>query len=139
LLDPERGVLHFMRTKKKIAWIRRKKGIRKNIFGSNEKPRLTVFRSSKHIYAQAINDEEGKTLVSLSTLSPEVKKEINYGGNVSAAEITGKLLSKRLKEKGIKQIAFDRNGYIFHGRIKTLADQIDLHKKKINLAHREET
>ncbi len=128
-----------MRTKKKIAWIRRKKGIRKNIFGSNEKPRLTVFRSSKHIYAQAINDEEGKTLVSLSTLSPEVKKEINYGGNVSAAEITGKLLSKRLKEKGIKQIAFDRNGYIFHGRIKTLADQIDLHKKKINLAHREET
>jgi len=128
-----------MRTKKKIAWIRRKKGIRKNIFGSNEKPRLTVFRSSKHIYAQAINDEEGKTLVSLSTLSPEVKKEINYGGNVSAAEITGKLLSKRLKEKGIKQIAFDRNGFIFHGRIKTLADQIDLHKKKINLAHREET
>jgi large subunit ribosomal protein L18 len=139
LLDPERGVLHFMRTKKKIAWIRRKKGIRKNIFGSNEKPRLTVFRSSKHIYAQAINDEEGKTLVSLSTLSPEVKKEINYGGNVSAAEITGKLLSKRLKEKGIKQIAFDRNGFIFHGRIKTLADQIDLHKKKINVAHREET
>lgn len=128
-----------MRTKKKIAWIRRKKGIRKNIFGSNEKPRLTVFRSSKHIYAQAINDEEGKTLVSLSTLSPEVKKEINYGGNVSAAEITGKLLSKRLKEKGIKQIAFDRNGFIFHGRIKTLADQIDLHKKKINVAHREET
>lgn len=127
-LDPERGVLHFMKNKKKIAWIRRKKGIRKNIFGTADKPRLTVFRSSRHLYAQAINDEEGKTLLSVSTLSPEVKKEVNYGGNIKAAEITGKLLTKKLKEKGIKQVVFDRNGYIFHGRIKSLAEQMDLNK-----------
>lgn len=117
-----------MKNKKKIAWKRRKKGIRKNIFGTADKPRLTVFRSSRHLYAQAINDEEGKTLLSVSTLSPEVKKEVNYGGNIKAAEITGKLLSKKLKEKNIKQVVFDRNGYIFHGRIKSLSEQMDLNK-----------
>ena len=115
-----------MKNKKKIAWKRRKKGIRKNIFGTGDKPRLTVFRSSRHLYAQAIDDEKGKTLLSVSTLSPEVKKEVSYGGNIDAAEVTGKLLSKKLKEKGIKQVVFDRNGYIFHGRIKTLAEQIDM-------------
>jgi len=117
-----------MKNRKKIAWMRRKKGIRKNIFGTGDKPRLTVFRSSLHLYAQAINDEEGKTLLSVSTLSPEVKKEVRYGGNIDAAKITGKILSKKLKEKGIKQVVFDRNGYIFHGRIKSLAEQIDLNK-----------
>lgn len=118
-----------MKSKKTMAWIRRKKGIRKNIFGNSEKPRLTVFRSAKHIYAQAIDDEEGKTLLSLSTLSPEVKKEMAYGGNIKAAELTGKLLNKKLKEKGIIQVVFDRNGYLFHGRVKSLADQIELMKK----------
>ncbi len=118
-----------MKSKKTMAWIRRKKGIRKRIFGSSEKPRLTVFRSAKHIYAQAIDDEGGKTLVSLSTLHPEVKKEMGYGGNVKAAELTGKLLNNRLKEKGITQVVFDRNGYRFHGRVKSLADQIKLKEK----------
>ena len=65
-------------------------------------------------------------MLSVSTLSPEVQKEVSYGGNINAAKITGKLLSKKLKEKGIKQVVFDRNGYIYHGRIKTLAEQVDL-------------
>jgi len=116
----------FMKNKKKIARLRRKKGIRKNIFGDSEQPRLTVFRSAKHIYAQAIDDETGKTLVSESTLSPAIKKEITYGGNIKAAEVTGKILTEKLKEKGIKKIVFDRNGYLFHGRVKALADQIKL-------------
>ncbi len=115
-----------MKNKKKIARLRRKKGIRKNIFGDSEQPRLTVFRSAKHIYAQAIDDETGKTLVSESTLSPAIKKEITYGGNIKAAEVTGKILTEKLKEKGIKKIVFDRNGYLFHGRVKALADQIKL-------------
>jgi large subunit ribosomal protein L18 len=119
-----------MKNTKVLSRIRRKKGIRKRIFGTSEKPRLTVFRSAKNIYAQAVDDDEGKTLLSLSTLSPEVKKEISYGGNINAAEATGKLLNKKLKEKGISQVVFDRNGYLFHGRIKSLADQIELKKKQ---------
>lgn len=119
-----------MKDKKTMAWIRRKKGIRKKIYGTGEKPRVTVFRSSKNIYVQAIDDDEGKTLLSLSTLSPEVKKEISYGGNAKAAEVAGKILNKKLIDKGINQVVFDRNGYLFHGRIKSLADQIKLKEKK---------
>ncbi len=118
-----------MKNKKTNAWVRRKKGIRKNISGNSEKPRITVFRSAKNIYAQVIDDEKENTLLSLSTLSPEVRKEAGYGGNIKAAEITGKLLNKKIMDKGIKQVVFDRNGYIFHGRIKSLADQIKLKKK----------
>lgn len=121
-----------MKSKKIIARLRRKKGIRKNIFGNSEKPRLTVFRSAKNIYAQVIDDEEGTTLLSLSTLDAEVKKETGYGGNVKAAEVTGKLLNKKLKEKGITQVVFDRNGYLYHGRVKSLAEQIEFKKKKTN-------
>jgi large subunit ribosomal protein L18 len=119
-----------MKDKKVLSRIRRKKGIRKKIFGTSEKPRLTVYRSAKNIYVQAIDDEEGKTLLSLSTLSPEVKKEISYGGNVNAAKITGKILKEKLKEKNILHVVFDRNGYLFHGRVKTIADQIELKEKK---------
>lgn len=119
-----------MKDKKTLARIRRKKGIRKKIFGTSEKPRISVFRSARHIYVQAIDDDEGKTLLSLSTLSPEVRKEISYGGNIKAAEITGKILNNRLQEKGINQVVFDRSGYLFHGRIKSLADQIELKKNK---------
>lgn len=115
-----------MKSNKLMSRIRRKRGIRKNIFGNGEKPRLTVFRSLKHIYAQAIDDENGKTLAFVSSLSPEVKKEIKSGGNMDAAQIVGKVMSNKLQEKGIKQIVFDRNGYLFHGRVKALADQIKL-------------
>ena len=116
----------MLKNKKRDARLRRKKGIRKNIYGTSEKPRISVFRSAKHIYAQAIDDESGKTIVSISNLETEVKKEINYGGNIKAAEITGKVFNNRLKEKGIKKIVFDRNGYLYHGRVKALGDQIKL-------------
>lgn len=115
-----------MKNKKIDARLRRKKGIRKNIFGTAEKPRVSVFRSAKHIYVQAIDDETGKTLVSFSNLEKDSKNEINYGGNMKAAEIAGKIFSNRLKEKGIKKIVFDRNGYLYHGRVKALGDQIKL-------------
>jgi|LDZT01.1.fsa_nt_gi large subunit ribosomal protein L18 len=119
-----------MKDKKVLSRIRRKKGIRKKVFGTSEKPRLTVYRSAKNIFVQAIDDDNEKTLFSLSTLSPEVKKEVAYGGNIDAAKITGKKFNEILKEKNISQVVFDRNGYLFHGRVKTLADQIELKKKK---------
>ncbi len=115
-----------MQNKKRDARLRRKKSIRKNIYGTSEKPRVSVFRSAKHIYAQAIDDETGKTIISISNLEAEVKKEISSGGNIKSAEITGKIFNDRLKKKGIKNFVFDRNGYLFHGRIKALADQIKL-------------
>jgi large subunit ribosomal protein L18 len=119
-----------MKDKKVLSRIRRKKGIRKKVFGTSEKPRLTVYRSAKNIFVQAIDDDNEKTLFSLSTLSPEVKKEVAYGGNIDAAKITGEKFNEILKEKNISQVVFDRNGYLFHGRVKTLADQIELKKKK---------
>ena len=115
-----------MKNKKRDARLRRKRGIRKNIYGTSEKPRVSVFRSAKHIYAQAIDDETGTTIVSISNLETDTNKEIEYGGNIKAAEATGKIFCDRLKEKGIKKIVFDRNGYLFHGRVKALADQIKL-------------
>ena len=115
-----------MENKKRNARLRRKKGIRKNVYGTSEKPRLSVFRSAKHIYAQAIDDETGTTIVSISNLETEVRKEVSYGGNIKSVEITGKIFNNRLREKGIKKFVFNRNGYLFHGRVKALADQIKL-------------
>lgn len=115
-----------MKNLKANARLRRKRNIRKNIYGTKEKPRLSVFRSADNIYIQAVDDETGNTIASLSTLNAEVKKEVIYGGNIKAAEIIGKLFNKVLIEKGIKAIVFDRNGYLFHGRVKALADQIKL-------------
>ena len=97
---------------------RRKTGIRKGLFGSAEKPRLSVYRSSKHIYAQLINDFEGKTLASAST----VQAKIASGGNVEAAKQVGTKIAEVAKAAGIEEIAFDRNGFKYHGRIKALAD-----------------
>ena len=97
---------------------RRKTGIRKGLFGSAEKPRLSVYRSSKHIYAQLINDFEGKTLASAST----VQAKIATGGNVEAAKQVGTKIAEAAKAAGIEEIAFDRNGFKYHGRIKALAD-----------------
>ena len=98
---------------------RRKKRIRKVIFGTPERPRLTVFRSLKHIYAQLIDDTAGKTLVAASSVD---KGSRTNGGNVAAAKTIGKLVAERAKEKGIKQVVFDRGGYPYHGRVKALAD-----------------
>ena len=92
--------------------------IRQKMEGTAERPRLNVYRSLNHIYAQVIDDSKGVTIVSASTLSAKVKT----GGNVAAAKEVGKLIAERAKEKGIKKVVFDRGGYLYHGRIKALAD-----------------
>ncbi|MCZ2845734.1 MAG: 50S ribosomal protein L18 [Candidatus Bathyarchaeota archaeon] len=114
---------------RKVARIKRHKRIRKTLSGNSVRPRLCVFRSLKNIYVQAIDDKKGTTLVSASTLNPEIKEKIKYHGNVKAAELLGTLLVKKLKEKGITKVVFDRGGYLYHGRVKTLAENI--RKEKI--------
>jgi large subunit ribosomal protein L18 len=92
--------------------------IRRKLAGTEERPRLNVYRSLNHIYAQVIDDQKGETLVSASTLSLNLKT----GGNVAAAKEIGKAVAERAREKGIKKVVFDRGGYLYHGRIKALAD-----------------
>ena len=104
------------------ARLRRRRHVRRRIVGTTERPRLTVFRSSKHIYAQLIDDLTGNTLAAASSLAPEVHKDLPYGGNVKAAKAVGKRLAEVAKEKGIQKAAFDRGHYRYHGRIKALAD-----------------
>jgi large subunit ribosomal protein L18 len=101
---------------------RRKKRIRRHVIGTSERPRLTVFRSLKNIYAQLIDDVSGQTLVEASSRSKELREGVGYGGNKAAATKIGKILGERALAKGIKQAAFDRNGYKFHGRVKALAE-----------------
>jgi large subunit ribosomal protein L18 len=100
---------------------RRKRRIRKNISGSGDRPRVSVFRSSKHIYAQAIDDSTSSTLATVSTLSTGVKDGLD-GNKTDDAKAVGAALAKVLKDKGIEQIIFDRNGYLYHGRVKALAE-----------------
>ena len=119
-----------MRPEKKVeARLRRKKRVRKKIFGYPERPRVSVFRSHKHIYAQIINDVEGHTLVALSSLSPEVRAKIEelkskgeLKGKVEVARLVGRMLAEKAKAKGITKVVFDRNGYKYHGRVKALAE-----------------
>ena len=96
--------------------------IRRKIKGTAERPRLNVFRSLTNIYAQIIDDVAGVTLVSASSNDKEIKSSIKNGGNAEAAEKIGKLIAEKAIEKGIKQVKFDRGGYIYHGRVKALAD-----------------
>ncbi len=103
-----------------VARLRRHKRVRKLISGTAERPRLNVFRSLKHIYAQIIDDTKGITLVSASTLDKELKE--NYGGNKDAARAVGKLVAQRAIDAGIKSVVFDRGGYIYHGRVQELAE-----------------
>lgn len=93
---------------------------RKYIVGTAEKPRLNVYRSLSHIYAQVINDETGETLVAASTVEKGLKE--NYGGNIEAAKAVGKAIAEKAIAKGIKQVIFDRGGYLYHGRVAALAD-----------------
>ena len=102
--------------------LRRRHHVRRKITGTPERPRLTVFRSSKHIYAQLIDDLAGVTLAAASSLTPEVHKDVPYGGNVKAAQVVGQKLAALAKEKGITKAAFDRGSYRFHGRVKALAE-----------------
>ena len=96
--------------------------VRRKIRGSAQRPRLCVFRSAKHIYAQIIEDATGTTLVAVSTFSKDVSGDLSYGGNVEAAKQVGKKLAERALAKNITQVVFDRNGFLYHGRVKALAD-----------------
>ncbi len=110
------------------SWIRRKDRIRKKVVGKTERPRLTVFRSSKHIYCQLIDDSEKKTILSASSKEnvflqkiKEIKDSKVKASNIKGAELVGEILGSRAKEKGIESIVYDRNGYHYHGRVRALA------------------
>ena len=105
-----------------LARLKRKKRIRKNIFGNQERPRLSVFRTAKHIYAQIIDDTNGTTLVAASTLDKEYKDTPVEGKKQDVAKAVGNLIGKRAMDKGIRKVVFDRNGFLFHGRVKALSD-----------------
>ncbi|HEY8514958.1 MAG TPA: 50S ribosomal protein L18 [Candidatus Binatia bacterium] len=97
--------------------------VRKRVRGTDARPRLSVFRSLKHIYAQVISDESGRTLAFASTLSPELREKLGgKSGNKDAAREVGQLIARRAKEAGISQVVFDRNGFLYHGRVRTLAE-----------------
>lgn len=99
--------------------------LRKRITGTKERPRLTVYRSQSHIYAQAVDDQAGQTLVSASSLEPSIKgamAENARGGNRGGAQAIGKAIAERLISKGITQVVFDRNGFLYHGRIRAVAE-----------------
>lgn len=102
--------------------LRRHRRVRKHISGTAERPRLSVFRSASHIYAQVIDDKTHQTLIAASSLDAEVKGAHPNGGNAEAAKAVGKLAAERAIEKGIKEVVFDRGGFLYHGRVKALAE-----------------
>lgn len=108
--------------KKEELRLRRHRRVRKKVFGTAEKPRLNVFRSLNNIYAQVVDDAKGLTLAAASTLDGEIKPQLKAGGNVEAAKLVGQLIGKRAVEAGVKKVVFDRGGYKYHGRVKSLAD-----------------
>ncbi|HOQ01327.1 MAG TPA: 50S ribosomal protein L18 [Acetivibrio clariflavus] len=105
-----------------VARLRKHARVRKKISGTPERPRLNVYRSLKHMYAQIIDDTTGKTLVAASTLDKEIKGKLSFGGNKEAAKEVGKLIATKAINNGIKKVVFDRGGYIYHGRVKELAE-----------------
>ena len=111
-----------MRYKKEEARKARHFRVRKKVSGTSEKPRLNVFRSINNIYVQAIDDFTGKTVIAASSIDKDLKGKIKSGGNIEAAKTVGALVAKKALDKGIKQVVFDRGGYLYHGRIKALAD-----------------
>ena len=103
------------------ARLKRKRRIRKTISGSPERPRLSVFRSSKHIYAQLIDDFNGATLAAASSMDPETRQQEKVKGKIDNAKQVGKVIADRAKAKGISRVVFDRNGFLYHGRVRALA------------------
>ena len=101
---------------------RRQHHVRKRLFGTLERPRLAIFRSSKHIYAQVINDASGTTLAAAGTLDPEIRAQKSYGGNKAAAAVVGKMVAERAKKAGVDKVCFDRRSYKYHGRVEALAN-----------------
>jgi large subunit ribosomal protein L18 len=110
------------RNSRQAARLRRQQRVRKIVKGSDERPRLCVFRSNKHVYAQVISDEKGATLVSASTLSDRAAEEAKAQRGVTAAKRVGLALAQKCKEKNITRVVFDRNGFLYHGQIKAVAD-----------------
>ncbi len=96
--------------------------VRKKVVGTTERPRLNVHRSAKNIYVQIVDDFTGKTISAASSLDKDLKGQLSTGGNIEAAKSVGSLIARRAADKGLKQVVFDRGGYIYHGRVKALAD-----------------
>lgn len=107
---------------RRVGRLKRKIRVRKKIRGTAEQPRLSVYRSGKHIYAQIIEDEKGTTLAAASTVVKDVAKDVKNTGNVEAAKAVGKAIAEQALSKNIKQVVFDRNGFLYHGRVKALAE-----------------
>ncbi len=108
--------------RRKALRLKRKKRIRKKLHGSQQRPRLSVFRSAKHIYTQIVDDTQGITLVSASTMEKDVIEQQKFENKTAAAIYIGKLIAERASEKGIKSVVFDRNGFLYHGRVKAVSE-----------------
>ena len=108
--------------KKQLLRQRRHERVRRKVSGTQERPRLAVYRSEHHIYAQIIDDSKGHTLAAASTLDAGLRAELKYGGNVDAAKAVGSLVAQRALEQGVKQVVVDRGGFAYHGRVAALAD-----------------
>ncbi|NLY89557.1 MAG: 50S ribosomal protein L18 [Firmicutes bacterium] len=110
-------------TSRSEARIRRHMRLRKRVTGTAERPRLSVFKSLRHIYAQIIDDTAGKTLLSASTLEPEIREKVGKdSGNIAGAKVVGEIIAERALAKGIKKVVFDRGGHLYHGRVAALAE-----------------
>ncbi len=108
--------------RRKALRLKRKKRIRKKLHGSQQRPRLSVYRSAKHIYTQIVDDTQGITLVSASTMEKDIREQQKFENKTAAATYIGKLIAKRASEKGIKSVVFDRNGFLYHGRVKAVSE-----------------
>ncbi len=106
----------------KVAWSKRKSRVRRKVRGTAERPRLTVFRSLNNMYAQVVDDDLGVTLVAVSSLSAEIRGQEGHKGNIAAAKKVGAAVAQACQAKGLSKVVFDRNGYIYHGRVKALAE-----------------
>ncbi|MCX7661905.1 MAG: 50S ribosomal protein L18 [Candidatus Omnitrophica bacterium] len=109
---------------KEYLRIKRHRRIRQRVIGSQQRPRLSIHRSIKHLYAQLIDDTKSRILFSLSTTSHEIKKKIGTVGNIKQAQLFGEIFGKEIKDKGFNQVVFDRGGYLYHGRIKAFAEAV---------------
>ena len=106
----------------RVSRERRQERVRRRVRGTAERPRLSVFRSGKHVYAQLITDTTGATLLAVSTLTPELRTQLKKTTTIDAAKEVGKLVARRCQEKGIKDVVFDRNGFLYHGRVRAVAE-----------------
>jgi large subunit ribosomal protein L18 len=107
---------------RKLSRLKRKKRIRKHLSGTEQKPRMSVFRSSKHIYVQLINDISGKTIAAASSVEKAVREQPKFDSKVAMASYVGKILAERALKNGIKTVVFDRNGFLYHGRVKAVSN-----------------